>query len=203
MKRIYKSIPLAVLLCFTGLGAHAQRGYTAFTYNIAIPAGETSDYIRNQTSWRGAGVELGRYIFSDKFSIGIGANWNVFNNVIRGESVQLTDTFTLSGVQFRYINALPVYVTGKYYFGNSDNKLVPYAGLGVGTAFVRNDNNIGQIQFYSKGWQFAIYPEIGLKFKAFRRAELLLSGRYNKGFATSKVPDLSYATINLGITYSY
>jgi hypothetical protein len=171
MKRIYKLSLLAILLHLTGLTAFAQRGYTAITYNIAIPAGETSDYIRNQTSWRGGGVELGRYIFSDKFSIGIGGNWNVFNSVIRGESVQLTDTFTLSGAQFRYINALPVYVTGKYYFGNGGN-VVPYAGLGVGAAFVRNDNNIGQIQLYNKGWQFAIYPEVGLKYKAFRKGRI-------------------------------
>ena len=105
-----KTFLIAVCTVFLINVGNAQSSIWAFTYDVGVPMGETSDYIDN-ASWRGFTVQ-GRSFINPNFSIGGSFSWQVFNSrtdetvnfSFQPEGADKPINGTLSGEQLRYID---------------------------------------------------------------------------------------------------
>jgi hypothetical protein len=196
-----KSILLISLLCLAQ-GTFAQSAYSVVHYGVAVPAGETRAHIE-QTGWRGIGLEFGRFI-TPKVSVGLAATWNVMYQNMGRRTVQVENDLTLTGNQYRYFNALPVLVTGRYFFrGQLPPNILPFVGLGAGAIHARRETQMGLYTISNAGWQVGIFPEAGLGYVLPAGVAFFVSARYNQGFSTSALPATSYVGVNIGLAYIY
>ena len=69
----------------------------------------------------------------DDMSVGLNVGWVVFREKVSGELLESGD-LTVSGVQFRYQNVVPLTLNFKKYFIKDD--ISPYLGIGTG---IRNN----------------------------------------------------------------
>ncbi|MDO1445333.1 outer membrane beta-barrel protein [Rhodocytophaga aerolata] len=199
MKLLNKVFYICLLICLVNYASYAQGGYTNITYNMAMPLGSTADYISN-TSFRGISLEIGT-AFNENFSIGLGGSWHIFYQHPGYSTVELSNTSAISGMEYRYINALPIMAIGRYLF-NSQGKFTPFIGTGVGTAYIEQRTDIGSVPFESSAWHVAVAPEVGAIVEVGYRTNLFLNARFTNAFKSGDMDNLSMAGLNLGITYS-
>jgi opacity protein-like surface antigen len=190
---------LCLLVVMMSTGSYAQRVYGLISYDLSYPLSSTGDFVDNNMSARGGGIEFGGFI-NDRVSIGIGASWNVFyKNVGR---VTFTDnSTTITGKQFRYFNAVPIYGMARYFFRLVEQQsLLPFVGFGTGALYGRQRIDVGLFSGSFRGWQFGLFPEAGLQYKLRSGVGVVLSGRYNHGFENDNLPTTSFIGVNLGLT---
>jgi opacity protein-like surface antigen len=199
MKVLTKSFHICLLACLISYVSYAQGGYTNITYNVAMPLGNTAAYISN-TSFRGASLEIGTAL-SENFSIGVGGSWHVFYAHPGYTIVEIGNNSAISGMEYRYINAFPLMVTGRYLF-NSQSMFTPFIGTGLGTAYVEQRTDIGSVPFESSAWHLAVAPEVGAIVEVGYRTNLFVNARFTNAFKSGDMDKLSMAGLNLGITYS-
>ena len=199
MNILHKTVYICLLSCLFSFASYAQGGYTNITYNIAMPLGNTADYIQN-TSFRGASLEIGTAL-TEKFSLGLGASWHVFYRNQGYTTIELSRTSALSGNEYRYINAFPIMAIGRYLF-TSQGKFTPFVGTGIGTAYIEQRTDIGSIPFESRAWHLAVAPEIGSIVQVGYRTNLFINARFTNTFKAREMDNLSMVGLNLGITYS-
>ena len=192
MRKI-KNILFAILLLSVSYTVMAQ-GRFGLTYNTALPLGETGDYV-GKYSFRGAGMEA-RWEVAQEFYMGFNASWNVFYQSISGTFTE--GTRTLTGTQYRYLNAYPLYLTAFKGFGEL-GALSPYAGLGIGGTKIDKRSEMGLWSISENKWHFGLAPEIGTLIYTGGNFDILFSVRYNYAFKTGDTPAYSYLGINLGI----
>jgi opacity protein-like surface antigen len=200
MKTIAQKLLYTAVLGLLSGAVFGQTGYTTIHYSPAFPLGENAVAV-NRSGWRGAGVETGIFL-SKRFSLGVSANWHVFYNAAGATSVTTPDNATYSGRGYRYVNAVPLFATGHYYFGNGD-RLTPYVGVGAGTIYRRYDILVGNYDFRRSGWQFGLFPEAGLQYPVGRGVRFGVNARYNYGFGNGNVARSSYLNANVGLTFTY
>jgi opacity protein-like surface antigen len=182
-----------IVIGFSMQYAAAQNRF-GLTYNTALPLGETAE-LAGKYSFRGAGIE-GRWGVGSSFDIGFSASWNVFYESVNGSFTE--GSKTLTGTQYRYINAYPIMVTAYKSFGSSET-FHPYVGLGVGAIKADHRKEMGLWYVDSNNWHFGMAPEIGVVIKTFRSFDYLVSIRYNYGVKVNDSPSVSYLGLNLGI----
>ena len=154
---------LIIIAVFVSTASIAQQTYWTFNYEMSFGTGEQGDYIADG-SFRGWGID-GRGFLTQNMSVGGSFSWEVFDQIYRDldpHEITVVDDISgaISGVQYRFINTLPIMVNAHYYLGR-DGAIRPYAGLGIGTAYTEQRTDIGFYSIYGKGWGFAVQPEIG------------------------------------------
>lgn len=190
-----KKIFLMLLVGTISVGAFAQ---TTFSIQYSLGFGGTiNDYITS-TSVRGATFEYKIYP-SPNISIGIDAGWNHFYER-RAYDTYTAGTMSLSGVQFRYANAVPIFATTSYYLKPGE-KINPYLGLGIGTVFMSRFVDMGVFRVTEEEWHFALKPEAGVLVNLAPDMDLILGLRYNNAFATSDTDAISYMMFNVGFVW--
>ena len=183
--------------------AKSQEFDQLFTlgYNTSVPLGETSDYINN-FSWRGINLDV-KYYVKDNFTMGVNAGWNLYNNSTDGvvsEQVSVNDkNLTISAKQYRYINSLPIYVTGSYI--KDLESVILYAGLGVGGQYVAQRIEMGQYIIEKDEFQFAMSPHVGVYIPVSYYMMINLGVQYNQSLTNSDVVKVSNLAFNVGITW--
>jgi hypothetical protein len=201
------SLFLLALLLLAGLGApevraQYQRHYIGISYNVSIPLGDTKDFA-GDTSWRGATLEA-RWTVSDFFTFGGLIGWHVLNDRtaepydLDGLDIDELEGVggTITGTQLRYLNTVPLLVTGHYYL-NEGGLVRPYVGSGVGFYYAERRVDIGVRSFNDDGLYFGLAPEVGVAFPL-GNVIGLVSGRYHVAFAS---PSITYAGINAGLAW--
>lgn len=155
---------LVILAVFISTASVAQRSMWSFNYNMSFGLGEQADYIADN-SFRGWGLE-GRGFLTQNMSVGGSFSWEVFDQIYRDLEPTTLSTgvdnvsATISGVQYRYINTLPILVNAHYYLGQ-DGSVRPYVGLAIGTSYIEQRTDIGLTSIVAEGWGFAVQPEVG------------------------------------------
>jgi hypothetical protein len=192
-----KKFIISTAIVFSSLAIMAQEGMFGLTYNMAVPLGSTSDYI-SKFSPRGFGVE-GRGFLNDHLSLGGSFAWQTFFEEKIGETPTL-DTRTLTGDQFRYINAYPLNFLVHYYFGNYDEAVRFNIGVGVGGIRVNKRTEISVLQIEDNHWHFSVNPEVGILVPFNYSTNLLFSVRYNYA-AKSHELSYSYISFNIGLAW--
>jgi outer membrane protein W len=195
MKYAIRVLALALLLVFVAnakVSAQAQEWWWAFTYQTALSAGDTKDFV-DQFSWRNVGVEA-RSMINQNASVGVFFGWNVFNKEVDGTiSLGAVD---VSGYQSRFINAVPMLATAHYYLGSRAGPR-PYLGAGVGTYWIENRLELGLTSATVTNWHFGLAPEVGVIIPTQAMAETYLSVKYNYAFEAGDI-QRAYWTFGIG-----
>ncbi len=181
---------------FIASGARAQSSFTTY-YSMGFGTGDVNTYI-SAPSFRGFGMEYKNYI-KPNLSIGIDVAWNVFYER-KDYDTYTSGTLSVSGVQYRYINAVPIFVNTNYYF-KPGGKIKPYVGLGIGTMSMNRKTEMNLYYISEDSWNFALKPEAGILFNANPEMDILIAGKYNYGFAANGMTAQSYFTLNLGLVW--
>jgi hypothetical protein len=184
-----KSIITLLLATISLTSVHAQRGFNfTVAYPVSFPVGNMSDYI-SQTSFRGITMEFNHFQ-TPNLNLGIETGWNVFYERVDNE-VFTDKTASISGVQFRYTNAVPM----------NNNNLKPYIGAGLGTLYIDKYTDFGLYRIVDDAWQFCIRPEIGIAYGMGNGSALTLGGKYYAGFEADDLEAQNYFSISLGIIF--
>jgi outer membrane protein W len=167
---------------------------TIVNYLPAVSLGETADFANN-ISPRGVDFEVNKFIAAD-MSVGFVGSWNVFREKIVGESFEHEDML-VTGTQFRYVNIVPLNVNfKKYYLGSGST---PYIGVGLGTSYAKQENDIGVFTLGQEKWLFNVAPEIGLLYDISQSNILSLKVKYNYSPKAGDFPSVSYLSFGIGV----
>ena len=196
MKNVIKIILISLLLISTGLMAQ-NSGHFSIQYDISFSTGNLNDYI-SKPSFRGATLQY-RYPLSENINAGFDLGWNVFYEK-RDLDTYTYNTTSLSGIQYRYENIVPILISLDYNIV-SDNKITPYIGFGIGTLYARRAIDMGIWSLVNKQWQFALKPEIGFLYEINTSTMLKFSGKYYAGFKTEDMEGQGYFTVSAGLAW--
>ncbi|MCY1721938.1 hypothetical protein OU798_16410 [Prolixibacteraceae bacterium Z1-6] len=190
-----KYIIIAVLALIT-FRVDAQDGSTIFVnYLPSLPLGGTADFT-DEISPRGVDFEVQHFLNED-LSVGFNIGWTLFRQKISGETFYYKD-LTITGTQFRYTNIVPLTLNVKKYFmANGD--YVPYVGVGIGTSYAEQRNEIGVFELEDDKWQFHMAPEIGMLYDLNYKSYLSVKLKYNYSVKAGSFPSMSYLSLGLGI----
>jgi hypothetical protein len=174
-----KKIVLAILVLTLTASLTARAPFwSAVTYQIAVPMGNTSDYISN-TSFLGGGVE-GRYMLNPRVSAGFSLDWNYYSQGNRSSHM------------------FPTLFNLHVYLGRPG--VQPYIGIGVGSYYIRSWRQFSWGWSWEDSWHFGFSPEFGF---AFRRLHgppfgFMIGARFHYAVASGPIPDQSYWAFKMG-----
>jgi len=184
----------AIMLSVTG---YSQSLYS-LNYNVSFSSGETAKFIQN-TSFRGFTFE-GRGFISEQVSIGGLFNWSTFYEKLAGAEYT-RGTATVTGNQYRYINAFPMLFQAHYYLQDDEYEPRVYMGGGVGPYIINQRVNIGVWTANEDNWHFGISPEVGLLFPVSMTTSFNLSVRYHYVFKAKNTVDHSWFGLTAGFAW--
>jgi len=179
------------------LSSYAQGLYT-LNYTMGFGVGSTSEYI-SSPSFRGMTFE-GRGFISDNVSLGGLFTWTTFYEKLGGASYT-QDNATLTGTQYRYINAFPMLFQAHYYMSTDQYSPRVYLGLGTGAYKMRKRTNIGVWTTEDNEWHFGISPEVGLLFPVGMDTQFNLSLRYHYVLKAKYTTDYSWFGLSVGFAW--
>ncbi len=166
------------------------------SYNTSLTLGETNDYI-SRFSWRGFGLD-GKYFINDNMTLGWMTGWNTFYEPVSGTFTEGTQTLT--GKQYRYINAIPVLLTYNFFL-NEDGEVQPFLGLGLGTYWIERKTTMGLFASTVDNWHFGLTPEVGVLFPINIQSNFYITVRYNNVFPSNDSITYSYLGFNFGFLW--
>ena len=175
-----------------------QDSYMSVQYSVSFGLGDMNDYI-SKASWRGILVEYRGYVTSNVFA-GIDAGWNVFYEK-KDYDTYSQGTESLSGIQFRYQNQVPLLATLDYII-KPDNALKPYVGLGIGTIYSGRATDMNLYRLETNAWQFGLKGELGILYEVSYSSSVKLAVKYYNGFKTGKLDNQGFLSINLGMAWA-
>jgi outer membrane protein len=196
MKRIIFFAIFTVLLNGSCLFSQEQ-GHFSIQYDMSFGTGDLGDFI-SSPSFRGASAQY-RFAANDNVLVGIDAGWNVFYEK-KDYDTYTEGSQTISGIQYRYQNEVPVLIAADYLI-DSDNNLQPYVGLGIGTLYTKRTVDMNLYRFESDEWQFAMKPEVGLLYEVSGNTALKLAAKYYYGLETDDLESQGYFTVSVGFAW--
>ena len=189
--RALLAIPLALLI---SNGVQAQDWYAGISYGFSSPLSDTKDFTEG-SSWRNWGFDVLASV-SDNRAFGVSFGWNVYDEVTT--EVSSLDRIDVQGTQFRYTNSFPMLLTGRQFFGPSGS-IRPFAGLGVGTLYVKQRVDVGQWRISDSQWHLAFAPELGVVLPL-GNASWFINGKYNYGVKASDRTESNFG-LNIGVAW--
>lgn len=193
-----KKISLIIGFVAIATAAFSQgRATTSVVYNVAIPMGNTSDYIE-ETSFRGAMINAD-YFIEDEWSLGFGIGFQTFYQE-DGMVSEIRGTFTATGDRFKYLNSIPVLFTAKYHL-NRYGAVTPHAGLGLGLYYMNQTTKFAGIDFTATDWKFGLQPEVGVGFELSPSTDFVLGVTYNAAFNSKDIDTQGYLGVQAGLRF--
>lgn len=196
-KLIILSAILTVALFQKTLGQNDARGLISLQYSAGFGLGDFNKFIK-APSFRGVTLEY-RSLIADNIGVGFEIGWNAFYER-KPYATYTKDTRSLSGVQYRYCNAVPMLISANYYF-SPDQEITPFVGLGIGTQYTENFIDMGLYELSDNVWHFAIKPEIGVIFNVNEMFGVTTVAKYYGAFKSGDVGSRSYIATNIGFVW--
>ena len=169
------------------------------TYPVSFPMGDHHDYISN-TSFRGFNMEF-LHKAQPGIAVGIETGWNVFYQRVDKKDYT-KGTTTISGVQYRYTNTVPILAETKFYPTTSSKTTNAYVGAGVGTLFVSRSTDFGLYRITTDAWQFCLRPEAGVVINVEPGLKVLLGAKYYVALNSSDLDGQSFLSANVGLVFT-
>jgi outer membrane protein len=198
MKRIVVLAILIQLVSFSNLFSQ-DKSHFSVQYDMSFGTGDLGDFI-SKPSFRGISAQY-RSAVTDNVLVGVDAGWNVFYEKKEYDSYT-SGTQTVSGIQYRYQNEIPILIAADYLITN-DKKIQPYVGFGIGTMYTERATDMNLYRFEISPWHFAMKPEVGLLFDISSNTALKLAAKYYYGFKTSDLDSQGYFTVSAGFAFHF
>ena len=197
-----KILLIGLFMMLFGVSSFGQGGGVwNFDWNMGFPMGDTKDFI-GQPTFRGFSIE-GRGYVTENITVGGIGGWSVFyENFGWVTEDRAVDNGQIYGYKRRYLNVMPLMVTGHYYF--SQGQIQPYIGAGLGTYYIESRDFIGIYYVQGKDWHFGIAPEVGVVMPfGSGNTGMNINFKYNMALKTKNNPSYSWLGINVGISYLF
>jgi len=197
---------LLALIAAPGSRAHAQRQYVGtISYTTAQPSGDASDFANN-FSWLGFTVE-GDWFLRPNISAGFISGWQEIYKEQSGDSFTFSNG-TVSGRTYRHIGSLPILARARYWTGTPGDRAHAFAGLGLGTYWMKQTVDLGIYTADENHWHFGVAPEVGVLVKTGYDIGWTLNARYNYPIAAGdylagKSASWSYWGFGIGFSYTH
>ncbi len=174
-----------------------SQGFFSTSYDMSYGLGATNSYI-SQPSFRGITFIDSRSFITDNISIGGSVSWHVF---YKEESGSFTEgTTTITGNQYRYINAFPIMFTSHYYFGDGSTTTF-YAGTGIGVVSFEKRTDMGLYTDGDAKWHFGIVPQVGVLIPISTSVDIHACLKYHQTFKAGDFGADQYLTLSLGFAW--
>ena len=193
-------LKLVCILAFLGFGnsaGFAQSWYAVMDYKLTVPVEDIKEF-NDGISPLGIGLEVGR-LFNQRLSIGFNVSWNIFR-----EDLQRTSGGFLANQRKNYIRLIPVTITMRYHFKDTDKGFAPFVGVGVGEYYVKQGidsgffSTINIFSYEETHGYFGFAPEIGFTRPIGSAVTGVVKFKYN--FVSEKDGfSPSYWGVNLGL----
>ena len=197
-----KLITLAVIVIVISLqSAKAQEvpKYWSINYGVSFGSGDLGDYI-SKTSYRGFVFEYRKPVPGYDILLGFDIGWNVFTEK-KGNATYTIGTESVSGIQYRNQNQVPILISGDYFFITS-NPLKAYAGFGIGAMYTERVTDMGQWRVEEKPWHFVIKPEVGALYELSSYTSVKFAFKYYNGFQAGDLEEAqSFYSLSLGLAF--
>jgi outer membrane protein len=145
------------LIILASLGTAMSQSIWTLSYEPATPMGQMKDFT-SPTSGRGMAGSV-NYFINDHISAGITIQWTGFYEKDERHT-WYEEGVALTANAWKQWYILPLYLNGNYHF-LTDGKILPYAGLSLGVAYIEQEAKIGTYDFKDTKWDFAFAPEVG------------------------------------------
>jgi len=197
-----KKLFIYTLFMMAATLGYGQSSIFHLTYDTALPFGDAANYTSN---FSGRGMTFsGRGFINENIAIGGSWSWQVFREKT-DELLRFPDEDTeidVSGVQVRYINALPFMATFHYYSG-FDGDVRPYFGLGIGAYRMLQRLEIGLVALNNNTWNFGFAPEVGVYIPVgLGNTGFNLGARYNYALSAQDSPTYQYLNLYVGFGFA-
>jgi hypothetical protein len=198
MKKIIALVIFCSVVSLNSVFSQVEN-HISIQYDMSFGTGDLGTYI-SPWSFRGASAQY-RYAVTHNILVGMDAAWNVFYEKKNYDSYT-AGTQTLSGVQYRYQNEVPLLAAIDYVF-MPEKDFQPYIGLGIGTIYSERLTWMGVWSLEQNPWQFALKPEVGLMYKVSYGTALKLGLKYYTGFKAGDLETQNYFTISVGMAWGF
>ena len=198
---------ILILIGIVYLGLH-QNSYAQYEagkdkFSIAWEVAFPSNDFLSETSWRGGRIEYQRMLKAN-LSVGISGSWNSFEQYVPKTTYQKPDgSGAITTDIVKHLYSVPITANVKYYF-KAMNKLLPFAGLGLGTQYCDQTIYFNIYGIEDDSWGFAARPELGIAYPVSDNTAIYLSGTYNYASNKSDLTNesgLSHIAIALGVVF--
>jgi len=171
-----------------------KRDLLMVAYNTAVGLGDTHDFAPD-FSFLGFSFDW-RARVTDNFWPGVSLAWQVLYS--KGVHTLDYGNTTFTGTLATNLNVFPMLATGNYYFLTDPMSVRPYAGLGIGAYAAEHRIDAGIWTISDTSWHFGFAPEIGAVLPT-GRTPLVVSTKFNYGFASGRWDPLMYMNFNVGV----
>jgi outer membrane protein len=197
MKKIlFLTIVCSFLLTSKSYGQ--VESYISAKYAVSFGTGDMGDYI-SKASWRGFLMEY-RGAVRSNLLVGVDVGWNVFYEK-KAKDTYSEGTVSLTGVQYRYQNEVPILVSADYVF-MSDGPVKPYVGLGIGTLWSERATDMNLYRLTENTWHFAMKGELGLLYDISYTTAVKFAAKYYNGLKTNTLESQGYFSLSLGMAWT-
>jgi hypothetical protein len=198
MKKYTRYCILTIL--FLTAGFVSGQSYFSITYDMAVPLGNTKDFIPKFNT-RGFSVEAGGR-FTDHIAAGLGFAWNGFYQEldygIYGPEDGLPDELNMWTKVWKYITVYPFYGSVKYsLYSHSGMEL--YAGAIIGTSLISQVTDYGVYSEVSKNWHLTLAPEAGMIYWFHKNLGIIFNSRFMWSPAAGETDTQTYLGFNVGV----
>ncbi len=198
MKQLIAIAALAFVVA-THSAYSQQPSYMSLQYSTGFGSGDLSDFI-SAPSFRGALVEY-RQAVQDNLFVGFDLGWNVFYEK-RESATYTSGTESISGVQYRYQNEIPILIAADYLILTED-AFRPYVGLGIGTMYTERSTEMNLYRIEENPWHFAVKPEVGFLYELSYSTSLKVGAKYYYGFKSGKMDAAQgYFSLSAGLAFN-
>jgi len=209
MRRATCALSLLALVAAPLAGGNAQvltQPYIGtLSYTTASPAGDSKDFANN-FSWLGFTVE-GDWFARKNLSTGFIVGWQEIYNEKNGDQFTFTNG-AVTGRTYKHLEALPILARARYWTGSPGETFHAFAGLGLGTYWVKQTVDVGIYTADESHWHFGVAPEVGLLMVTGYGVGWTLNARYNYPVAAGDYLSgtsnaWSYWGFGIGLTYTH
>jgi len=208
-RRLICALYLLVFVVVPGARGNAQvmsRPYLGtLSYTTAMPVGDTKDFADGY-SWLGFTVE-GDWFLKTNLSAGFILGWQEIYKESNGDTFELSNGAT-TGRTYRHIGSLPLLARARYWTGHPGEPFHAFAGLGMGTYWMKQTADFGIYTADEDHWHFGLAPELGVLMVTTGAIGWTLNARYNYPIATGdylagQSNSWSYWGFGIGVSYTH
>jgi len=176
-------------------------GMVNVQWDMSSPSGTMNDFVGN-TSTTGINIDY-RHCYQHNIIFGGRMGWNHFyENRLTVIKENPDNTIALSHIK-NTVNAVPILFVVDYMI--KSDKIIPYAGIGIGTYYISSIISQDNITTESNNlFHFGVSPEIGITIPSIlSNFGFNLSTRYNHAFGTKKASSYSWFNFSIGFSFMY